>query len=268
MLDGSPDTSLRLVDRVVACEGKFRYCEGKFQYEEFIVTKKTIVLLSGGLDSATSLAVAKSEGYVCFALSFRYGQRHEFELKAAERVAKSQGVMEHRTISIDLGQIGGSALTDPTIDVPKNRRPSDMSDIPATYVPARNTIFLAYALAWAEVLGAKSIFIGVNSLDYSGYPDCCPEFIQAFQAMANLATKAAIEGQQVTIEAPLISMTKAQIIKKGKELGVDYSLTHSCYNPDDDGRSCGVCDSCQLRMRGFMEACVPDPTRSVSKTHV
>ncbi len=225
------------------------------------VSKKAVVLLSGGLDSATALAVAKSEGYECFALSFRYGQRHQHELDAAKRVANSLGVQEHRTIDIDLGQIGGSALTDSTIDVPKNRAEEDMQDIPVTYVPARNTIFLSYALAWAEVIEAQAIFIGVNNLDYSGYPDCRPEFVEAFEKMANLATRAGVEGHTMQIEAPLISLTKAQIIRKGCELGIDYGLTHSCYDPSEDGLACGTCDSCTLRKKGFEEAGVPDPTK-------
>jgi 7-cyano-7-deazaguanine synthase len=223
--------------------------------------KKGVVLLSGGLDSTTTLAIARSEGYECFGLSFRYGQRHKHELEAARRVANSLGVQDHRTVDVDLGQIGGSALTDAAIAVPKNRDEEDMHDIPVTYVPARNTIFLAHALAWAEVIGAKAIFIGVNSLDYSGYPDCRPEFIEAFEKLANLATKAGVEGQRIDIKAPLIHLTKAQIIQKGCELGVDYGLTHSCYDPSEDGLACGTCDSCTLRKKGFEEVGVSDPTR-------
>lgn len=225
------------------------------------MTKKAVVLLSGGLDSTTSLAIAKSEGYECYALSFSYGQRHEYELEAAANVAENLGVADHRIIDIDIAQMGGSALTDRSIDVPKDRSETDMQDIPVTYVPARNTIFLSYALAWAEVVEARAIFIGVNNLDYSGYPDCRPQFIEAFEKMANLATKAAVEGRPLKIEAPLIDMTKARIIKKGTELGLDYSLTHSCYDPAQDGLACGRCDSCILRKKGFAEAGVPDPTR-------
>jgi 7-cyano-7-deazaguanine synthase len=223
--------------------------------------KKSVVLLSGGLDSATALAIAKSEGFACFALSFRYGQRHALELDAARRVAESLGVAEHLVLNLDLGRIGGSALTD-NIAVPKNRNESDMSQgIPVTYVPARNTVFLAHALAWAEVIGAQDIFIGVNALDYSGYPDCRPEYIKAFERMANLATKTGVEGAQFHIHAPLIRMTKSEIIRTGIRLGVDYSLTHSCYDPATDGRACGRCDSCLLRKKGFEEAGIPDPTK-------
>jgi 7-cyano-7-deazaguanine synthase len=223
--------------------------------------KRAVVLLSGGLDSATSLAIAKEEGYEVFALSFRYGQRHEIELGSAERVAKSLGVSEHRVIEIDLRGFGGSALTD-AIEVPKNRGADEMaSGIPVTYVPARNTIFLSYALAWAEVIGAHDIFIGVNALDYSGYPDCRPEFITQFEKLARLATKAGVEGTHYQIHAPLIEMTKAQIIRKGAKLGVQFSLTTSCYDPTPDGRACGECDSCLLRRKGFREAGIEDPTR-------
>ncbi len=223
--------------------------------------KKAVVLLSGGLDSATALAIAKSEGFACYALSFKYGQRHALELDAARRVAESLGVSEHLVLNLDLGRIGGSALTD-NIAVPKNRDESEMSkEIPVTYVPARNTVFLAHALAWAEVAGAQDIFIGVNALDYSGYPDCRPEFIEAFERMANLATKAGVEGTRFHIHAPLIRMTKSEIIRTGVGLGVDYSLTHSCYDPASGGRACGRCDSCLLRKKGFVEAGVADPTR-------
>jgi len=225
------------------------------------MVKKAVVLLSGGLDSTTALAIANSQGYECYALSFRYGQRHGHELDAAKRVADSLGVQEHRRMDVNLGQIGGSALTDSAIEVPKNRAEEDMQDIPVTYVPARNTIFLSYALAWAEVVGAQAIFIGVNHLDYSGYPDCRPEFIEAFEKMANLATKAAVEGHTIQIKTPLISLRKAQIIRKGCELGVDYGLTHSCYDPSEDGLACGLCDSCTLRKKGFEEAGVSDPTK-------
>jgi 7-cyano-7-deazaguanine synthase len=207
------------------------------------------------------LAIAKDKGFAPHALSFRYGQRHETELEAAARVAEAIGVDAHVIANIDLSMFGGSALTD-AIDVPKQRSDSDMADgIPVTYVPARNTVFLSVALAWAEVLEAEDLFVGVNALDYSGYPDCRPEYIHAFEQMANLATKAAVEGrQQLHIHAPLIDLTKAQIIQRGLELGVDYALTHSCYDPDSDGRACGTCDSCILRRKGFREAGVADPT--------
>jgi 7-cyano-7-deazaguanine synthase len=222
--------------------------------------KKAVVLLSGGLDSATVLAIARSEGYELYALSFRYGQRHVFELEAAARVAARIGVADHRTAVIDLRVFGGSALTG-DIDVPKGRTADEMGlGIPITYVPARNTIFLSFALAWAEVLGSSDIFIGVNALDYSGYPDCRPEFIEAFEKMASLATKAGVEGRQaLKIHTPLIAMTKAQIIKKGLELGVDYGLTSSCYDPSAAGKPCGECDSCVLRRKGFEENGMEDP---------
>jgi len=223
--------------------------------------KRAVVLLSGGLDSATTLAVAKDEGYEVFALSVRYGQRHEIEIVAAQQVAKSLGVSEHCVLEIDLRAFGGSALTD-AIDVPKNRSEDEMaSGIPVTYVPARNTIFLSYALAWAEVIGAHDIFIGVNARDYSGYPDCRPEFIAQFEKLAQLATKAGVEGTRYQIHAPLIEMTKAQIIQKGAKLSVQFSLTTSCYDPAVDGIACGQCDSCQLRQKGFREAGIEDPTR-------
>ena len=222
--------------------------------------KKAVVLLSGGLDSATALAIAKSAGFQCYALSFRYGQRHSPELKFAERLAKAMGVVEHHIVDFDLRKFGGSALTS-DMAVPKGRAMEDMStDIPVTYVPARNTVFLSFGLAWAEVLGSFGIFIGVNALDYSGYPDCRPEYVQAFQVMANLATRAGVEGQgKLTIHTPLIEWTKAQIIQKGIELGVDYAMTSSCYDPGEDGRPCGECDSCLLRKKGFAEAGIPDP---------
>lgn len=216
-----------------------------------------IVLLSGGLDSATVLAMAVKDGYRCRALSFDYGQRHRAELEAARTVAQVLGAVEHRVMTVDFAGIGGSALTDAGIAVPD--RPTD--GIPVTYVPARNTVFLALALAWAEVAGAETIFIGVNALDYSGYPDCRPEYIAAFQAVAGLATKAGVEGHPVTIRTPIISLTKAEIIRRGLDLGVDYSLTVSCYQADDQGRACGVCDACRLRRAGFETARVPDPTR-------
>jgi 7-cyano-7-deazaguanine synthase len=223
-------------------------------------SKKAVILLSGGLDSATVLAIARSQGYEPYALSFSYGQRHVFELKAARRVAAALGVADHRIAQIDLRVFGGSALT-AEIDVPKGREPDEMAHgIPITYVPARNTIFLAFALAWAEVLGSSDIFIGVNALDYSGYPDCRPEFIAAFEKMANLATKAGVEGKQnLKIHTPLIALTKAQIIQKGIELGVDYGLTSSCYDPSPEGKPCGQCDSCLLRQKGFRENSLEDP---------
>jgi len=214
---------------------------------------RAVVLLSGGLDSATTLAIARREGFQCHALSFRYGQRHGAELEAAKRVAEHLGAAEHVILDIDLRQFGGSALTS-DIPVPKDRALDDT--IPITYVPARNTIFLSFALAWAEVLGAQDIFIGVNALDYSGYPDCRPEYIAAFQKMAGLATKAGVEGSRLRIHTPLIHMTKAQIIRKGRELGVDFDMTLSCYDPSPTGAPCGRCDSCQLRAKGFAEASV------------
>ena len=227
--------------------------------------KKAVVLLSGGLDSATVLAIARSQGYELYALSFSYGQRHIVELEAAARVANSIGVVAHRTAVVDLRAFGGSALT-AEIAVPKGRTSGEMSHgIPITYVPARNTIFLAFALAWAEVLGASDIFIGVNALDYSGYPDCRPEFIEAFERMANLATKAGVEGcQALKINTPLIAMSKAEIIRKGVELGVDYGLTSSCYDPSPSGEPCGSCDSCLLRQKGFGENGIEDPLRCSS----
>ena len=223
--------------------------------------KNAVVLLSGGLDSATTLAIARSEGFKCYALTFRYGQRHQQEIEAAKKVANSLRAIEHRIIDIDLAQFGSSALTDPIIEVPKDRADLGNPDqIPPTYVPVRNTIFLSYALAWAEVLGAFDIFIGVNTTDYSGYPDCRAEFITAFEKLANLATAAAIQGKgQYRIHTPIINMTKAQIILTGIKLGVDYSLTHSCYDPDKQGRSCGRCDACRLRLKGFAEAGLRDP---------
>jgi 7-cyano-7-deazaguanine synthase len=222
--------------------------------------RKAIVLLSGGLDSATTLAIARSEGCECHALSFRYGQRHAVELAAAERVARAFGAASHRVVEIDLRQFGGSALTS-DLAVPKHGSADEIGrDIPITYVPARNTVFLSFALAFAEVVGTGDIFLGVNALDYSGYPDCRPEYIAAFERMANLAIKAAIEGSvQVRIHAPLIQLTKGQIIRRGLDLGVDYSLTSSCYDPDAAGRACGHCDSCLLRLKGFAECGVRDP---------
>jgi 7-cyano-7-deazaguanine synthase len=224
--------------------------------------KKAVVLLSGGLDSTTVLSIARSQGYELYALSFSYGQRHVVELDAARRVAASIGTAGHRIAVIDLRVFGGSALT-ADIDVPKGRGIDEMAHgIPITYVPARNTIFLAFALAWAEVLGSSDIFIGVNALDYSGYPDCRPEFIEAFEKMANLATKAGVEGRQaLKIHTPLIALTKAEIVRRGIELGVDYSLTSSCYDPSPAGEPCGQCDSCLLRRKGFRENGIEDPLR-------
>jgi 7-cyano-7-deazaguanine synthase len=221
--------------------------------------RRAVVLLSGGLDSSTVLAVAKSEGFVAFALSFRYGQRHSVELDAAERVAATIGVAAHVIADIDLRLFGGSALT-ADISVPKGRSPEAMTNgIPITYVPARNTIFLAFALAWAETIEATDIFIGVNALDYSGYPDCRPEYIEAYEKMANLATRAGVEGASYRIHTPLIALSKADIIRRGLELAVDYGLTHSCYDPAETGRPCGQCDSCVLRAKGFAEVGVADP---------
>ena len=220
-------------------------------------TRKAIVLVSGGLDSSTCLAMAQSQGYECYALSFDYGQRHRAELEAALRVSEVHGVVTHKVIKLGLGDIGGSALTDVAIDVPT----SPTEGIPVTYVPARNTVFLSLALGWAEVLEAYDIFIGVNAVDYSGYPDCRPEFIQAFEAMANLATKAGVEGKRFHIHTPLIDLTKAEIIQQGTSLDVDYSLTVSCYAADDKGRACGECDSCRLRAAGFAAAGIADPTK-------
>jgi 7-cyano-7-deazaguanine synthase len=221
--------------------------------------KPAVVLLSGGLDSTTVLAIAKDGGYDPYALSFRYGQRHQVELEAARRVAASQGVVRHVVAEIDLRVFGGSALTS-DMEVPKRDSSSDLGDeIPSTYVPARNTIFLSFGLAYAETVGAQDIFIGVNALDYSGYPDCRPEYIAAFQQMANLATRAGVEGAAVTIHTPLIAMTKAEIVRAGSALGVDYGLTSSCYDPSQDGQPCGRCDSCLLRLKGFEEAGMRDP---------
>lgn len=224
--------------------------------------KKAVILLSGGLDSATCLAIAKSQGYEAYCLSFDYGQRHNAELAAAACVAKALGAMEHRIARIDLATFGGSALTDANIEVPTDGVQEDV--IPVTYVPARNTILLSYALAWSEVLGANDIFIGVNAVDYSGYPDCRPEYIAAFEAMARLATRAGVEGAPLTIHTPLISLTKAQIVARGVALGVDYGLTVTCYKADSEGRACGVCDACRLRRAGFEAAGVADPTRYIS----
>ena len=226
---------------------------------------KAVVLVSGGLDSATALAVAALEGFELYALTFRYGQRHAVEVEAARGVVDGAGVCQHVVVDIDLRQFGGSALTD-ALAVPKDRSTEAMAEgVPITYVPARNTIFLSFALAWAEVLGADDIFVGVNAVDYSGYPDCRPAFVEAFERMANLATKAATEdGRKVTIHAPLIDLTKGEIIRRGFALGVDYSRTRSCYDPDDRGRACGQCDSCRLRLKGFAEAGMTDPIAYVT----
>jgi len=221
---------------------------------------KAVVLFSGGIDSATCLALARKDGFEPCALSFRYSQRHEVELKAARQVADNMRITDHLILDLPLDKIGGSALTS-GIEVPKDQSPEDRSQIPNTYVPARNTIFLSFALAWAETLGAADIYIGINALDYSGYPDCRPEFIQAYEAMANLATKESLEDRLVyKFHTPLLNLSKAQIITLGVELGVDYSLTHSCYDPSPEGLSCGRCDSCYLRKKGFQEAGLPDPT--------
>lgn len=223
--------------------------------------RSAIVLVSGGLDSAVTLALAKAEGFQPCALSFEYGQRHQIEVESARRVAESLGVLEHRVAQIDLRVFGGSALT-ADIAVPHGQSDTEMaSRIPITYVPARNTIFLSYALAWAEVIGAADIFIGVNAVDYSGYPDCRPEFLRAFEDLAAVATKAGVGGQRFRIHAPLLQLSKADIIRKGAELGVDFALTHSCYDPRADGAACGRCDSCQLRLKGFREAGLKDPIR-------
>ncbi len=222
-----------------------------------MTNSKAVILLSGGLDSATVVAIAKAQGYACYTMSFDYGQRHRAELQAAERVAAQLEAVEHKVIGINLNGIGGSALTDQSIAVPEAKE----EGIPVTYVPARNSLFLSLALGWSEVLGARDIFIGVNAIDYSGYPDCRPAFVEAFERMANLATKAGVEGQGFTIRAPLQNLSKAQIIQTGIRLGVDYAMTVSCYQADHDGRACGKCDSCRLRAAGFAEAGIVDPTR-------
>jgi 7-cyano-7-deazaguanine synthase len=229
---------------------------------------KAVVLLSGGIDSATTLAIAKFSGFELIALSFDYGQRHKYELKSAQKIANVVGVKQLLVMKIDFSPIGGSALTD-RMPVPKGRTDKEMDKgIPITYVPARNTIFLSYALGLAEVKNAQKVFIGANAIDYSGYPDCRPEYMKAFEAMANLATKAAVEGQRISIEAPLISLSKADIITRGIKLGLDYSLTFSCYDPVEDSFACGECDSCILRKRGFAEAGIPDPTKYALKVEV
>jgi len=227
--------------------------------------KHAVVLLSGGLDSTTTLAIARSQDYETYALSFDYGQRHQRELEAAKKVAKSLGAKEHRIVKIDNQIFGGSALTN-DVDVPKSRSEEEIeSDIPPTYVPARNTVFLAHALAWAETIGAGHIFIGANAIDYSGYPDCRPEFIALFETLANVATKTGAEGARIQIHAPLIKLSKAEIVRKAVELDVDLSITHSCYDPTPDGRACGKCDACQLRLKGFREAGVVDPIKYARK---
>lgn len=228
--------------------------------------RRAVVLLSGGLDSYTVAAIARDEGFTLYALTVRYGQRHARELDAARAVARAVGVVEHLEVSVDLGAIGGSSLTT-TEPVPKDRELSAVS-IPSTYVPARNTVFLALALGWAEVIDAHDIFIGVNALDYSGYPDCRPEYIEAFERLAALATRAGVQGDRVRVHTPLIQMSKADIIRRGRALGLDYGLTHSCYDPHVDGRPCGRCDSCRLRARGFAEAGVPDPLLEISRAKI
>jgi 7-cyano-7-deazaguanine synthase len=226
--------------------------------------KRAVVLLSGGLDSTTTLAIARADGYACHALTVAYGQRHRIELEAAARVARALGAVEHRVLELDLAALGGSALTDAAAEVPKDRPLDEIGatgDVPPTYVPARNTVLLALALAWAEALGARDLFLGVNVLDASGYPDCRPEFVAAFEALAGVATRAGAAGERIRVHAPLIALTKAEIIARGAALGVDYALTHSCYDPDPEGGACGRCDACALRRKGFAEAGVPDPTR-------
>lgn len=224
------------------------------------VREPAVVLLSGGMDSAVAAAAARAQGFSLYALTFRYGQRHVREIESARQVARSLGVANHLILEIPLGELGGSVLLQATAWVPKDRTESEIgAGIPATYVPARNTIFLAYALAWAEVIPARHIFLGVNARDYSGYPDCRPEFIRAFERLANLGTRAGVQGEPIILHAPLINFTKAEIVTKGLELGVDFSLTHSCYDPAPDGKACGRCDSCQLRRKGFRQAGVPDP---------
>ena len=221
------------------------------------MSKKAVILVSGGLDSTTVVAMAKSQGYDCYTLSFDYGQRHRSELVAAQKISELMTVHAHKVVKLDLGSIGGSALTDSSIEIPE----SETTGIPVTYVPARNTVFLSIALGWAEVLGANDIFLGVNAVDYSGYPDCRPEYIKAFEIMANLATKAAVEGHKLSIHAPLIDMTKGQIVQSGMALGVDYSTTVSCYQANLEGQACGKCESCRLRRQGFEQAGIKDPTR-------
>ncbi len=227
--------------------------------------KKAVVLLSGGLDSTTVLAIAKEEGYECYCLSFQYGQRQSIELERAKEIAKKMAAAKHLVLQLDLDKIGGSALTD-DIDVPKERELEEISSgVPVTYVPGRNTIFLSHAAAWAETLGVEDIFIGINVMDYSGYPDCRPEYLKAFEQAINLGTKLGTEGKQFTIHAPLMHMTKKEIIQRGTELGVDYGVTHSCYDPDEHGKPCGECDACQLRLKGFAEAGLQDPVTYQNK---
>lgn len=230
------------------------------QCKRKISNTKAIVLLSGGIDSTTCCGIAKANGYELYAMSFSYGQRHSIELEAAKKVAQFFNVKEHLIVNIDLKAFGGSALTSEKIEVPKNRDIDFTKEIPVTYVPARNIIFLSFALGWAEVIECRDIFIGVNAIDYSGYPDCRPSFIKAFEKMANLGTKAGVEGKKIKIHTPLINYTKAQIVALGIKLGIDYTITHSCYDPSPDGKACGVCDSCLLRKKGFREAGVEDPT--------
>jgi 7-cyano-7-deazaguanine synthase len=242
---------------------RFIRFSGRKLKEESDLGKKAVVLLSGGIDSTTTLAIAKDSGYEVYAISFRYGQRHIFEIEASKKLAEEMGVERHLIMDIDLSSFGGSALTD-NITVPKEHKVENIGkEIPITYVPARNLIFLSLALGWAEVLGSVDLFIGVNQVDYSGYPDCRLEFIEAFEKMANLGTKVGVEDRKIKIHIPLISLSKGEIIKKGIELGVDYSLTHSCYGPDDKGHACGKCDSCLLRKKGFEEAGIEDPTAYV-----
>jgi 7-cyano-7-deazaguanine synthase len=229
-------------------------------------TRPAVVLLSGGLDSATVLAMARNQGYCCHTLAFDYGQRHRHELDACAKIAAHHRALSHRVFELDMAQFGGSALTSPDIEVPKDRDESHMDEIPVTYVPARNLVFLSIALAYAETLGATDLFIGVNAIDYSGYPDCRPEFIDSFTRTANLATKLGVDGNAIEVHTPLIDLTKAQIIARGTDLGVDYAMTHSCYDPDDTGGACGRCDSCVLRRNGFIEAGIEDPTRYSATT--
>lgn len=227
--------------------------------------KKAVVLVSGGIDSATCCGFARQDGFELYAMSFSYGQRHSVELEAASKVASFFGIADHKVVNIDLRAFGGSSLTS-SLDVPKNREPDKQSEIPNTYVPARNTIFLSFALGWAEVLGCRDIYIGVNAIDYSGYPDCRPEFIAAYEQMANVATKAAVEGSKLKIHTPLLLLTKADIIRTGSAMGIDYGITHSCYDPSADRKACGTCDSCIIRRKGFEDANLPDPTVYVPGT--
>lgn len=229
--------------------------------------KKAVILVSGGIDSSTCCAIAAQQGYSIYAMSFIYGQRHSVELESAQRIAKAFNAADHRIVNIDLRAFGGSSLTS-EMEIPKDRNTENENEIPSTYVPARNTIFLSFATGWAEIIDCCDIFIGVNAVDYSGYPDCRPEYIAAYQTMANLATRNGVEGKKLTIHTPLISLSKADIIKLGIKLGVDYSITHSCYDPDHDGNACGCCDSCIIRRKGFESAGIPDPTRYTNKEHI